>query len=153
MYKTLVIGGSSKIGRYLRDKNTLLTYNRNKIKNGIKLDLNINSFIKLYNKYKFEKIFYFAAISKIDACLKKNSHKLNLNYPKKLINFLSHKNIYFIYASSDAVYGEMKNKVATENCSIHPINQYGKQKNHTKLKEISSFNAIYFFYKILILSI
>ena len=134
MYKNLVIGGSGKIGRYINLPNSLVTFYKNKIPYGIHLGLNFKKFKNLYEKYKFKNIVLLAAISNIDECKinEKNSKKVNLDFPKKIISFLKNKETKLIYFSSDQVYGNNINGKETSN--LKPINVYGKQK-----KEIEKF--------------
>jgi len=52
---TIIIGSSGKIGRFFslkKRKNQVLTYNRNKIKHGIRFDLNCNDISPIIKKYK-----------------------------------------------------------------------------------------------------
>ena len=129
MKKFLIIGGSSKIGQYIYDRKYIKTYNNNKFKNFIKFDFSITKLTKIIKKHKIEGIIYLAGITKLDDCAKNKrlSNKININYPKKIIKFLKHQNIYFLYVSSDAVYnGNSPNH--KENEILKPNTIYGKQK-------------------------
>lgn len=129
--KTLILGGSGKIGRFLiKDKkNLIVTYNKNKIKGGIKFDIAKDDILKLIKKHNISKIILLSAISDPDICKKnkKLSHKINVLYTKKIIDRLINKNIYLIFLSSEFVFsGRQKNY--NENSKTSPINLYGKQK-------------------------
>ena len=50
---TLVLGASSRIGKYISNKNNLLTYNNNKIKNGIKFDITKDDIKKFLINIRF----------------------------------------------------------------------------------------------------
>ncbi|WP_435149186.1 sugar nucleotide-binding protein [Candidatus Pelagibacter bacterium nBUS_32] len=129
MKKCLIIGGSSKIGQHIYDKKYIKTYNNNKFKNFIKFDFSITQLKKIIKKHKIEAIIYLAGITKLDDCAKNKrlSDKININYPKKIIKFLKHQNIYFLFVSSDAVYnGNSPNH--KENEILKPNTTYGKQK-------------------------
>ena len=133
MYKNLIIGGSGKIGKYINLPNSLVTFYKNKIPEGIQLGLNFKKFKILYEKYKFENIVLLSAITNIDKCKinKKYSKKVNLNFPKKIISFLKNKETKLIYFSSDQVYGNNIN--GKETSRLKPINVYGKQKKEIEI--------------------
>lgn len=129
--KTLIIGASGKIGKFFRDnkKNQILTYNKNKIKNGIKFDICRDDISKLIFKNKIDKIVLLSAMSDPDNCFLniKKSEKINVIYTKKIIDKIVNKNIYLVYLSSEFVFsGSQKNY--NENSKTLPINLYGKQK-------------------------
>ena len=96
---TLVLGASSRIGKYISNKNNLLTYNNNKIKNGIKFDITKDDIKKILNKYKISSVVFLSAISDPDECIKKKkySNLVNLVNAKKIIDELIKRNIYFIF--------------------------------------------------------
>jgi dTDP-4-dehydrorhamnose reductase len=129
---TIIIGSSGKIGRYFflkRKKNQILTYFNNKIKEGIKFDLNSNNISKILKKHKIEKAVIMSAYSEPDFCKKnkKISNKLNVIQTKKLITTLIKKNIYFIFFSSEQIFDGIKGNY-NEKDTPKPINLYGKQK-------------------------
>lgn len=129
--KTLIIGASGKIGKFLNSnkKNQVLTYNKNKIKNGIKFDICRDDISKLIIENKIDKIVLLSAISNPDDCFlnKKKSEKINVTYTKKIIDKIINKNIYLIFLSSEFVFSGLK-KNYNENSKTSPINLYGKQK-------------------------
>ena len=128
--KTLIVGASSKIGNFfVKEKNLILTYNKTRIKSGIKFNICKDNINKIINKNKIDKIVLLSAISDPDKCYlnKKLSNKINIKYTKKLIDKIKDKNIYFIFMSSEFVYSGY-NKINSENSYTNPINFYGKQK-------------------------
>ena len=110
--KTLIIGGSGKIGKFFsgKDKNYVLTYNKNKINNGLKFNICKDDISKLIIKNNVNKLVLLGAISDPDACFlnKKNSERINVKYTKKIIDKLVNKNIYLIFLSSEFVYCGLK---------------------------------------------
>ena len=129
MKKCLIIGGSSKIGQSIRSKNYIKTYNKRKIKNFINFDFSKKNLAEIIKKYKINSIIYLTGITKLDDCKKniKLSNKVNILYPKKIIDFIKDKKIYFIYVSSDTVY-EGSSSLHKENEILNPNTIYGKQK-------------------------
>lgn len=134
--KTLIIGGSSKIGKILiKEKiNFISTYNKNKIKRGIKFDLEKNNILRLIKKYNINKIILLSAISDPDACKKnkKKSNNINIFYTKKFIDQIKDKNIYLMFISSEYVYSG-KDKKYNEDSKTLPKTLYGKQKLEIEL--------------------
>lgn len=127
--KSLIIGGSGKIGKSLNYKHSKKTFYKNKIKNGIRFNLINDDINLLIEKYKINRVILLSAISDPDVCFKKKnySNKLNVDKTKKLINILIKKKIYFIFFSSEYVFdGKIGNY--KENSKIKPNNLYGTQK-------------------------
>lgn len=127
--KSLIIGGSGKIGKSLNYKHSKKTFFKNKIKNGIRFNLIDDDINLLIEKYKINRVILLSAISDPDLCLKKKkySNKLNVHKTKKLINILIKKNIYFIFFSSEYIFdGKIGNY--QEYSKTKPNNLYGKQK-------------------------
>ena len=127
--KSLIIGGSGKIGKSLNYKHSKKTFFKNKIKNGIRFNLIDDDINLLIEKYKINRVILLSAISDPDLCLKKKkySNKLNVHKTKKLINILIKKNIYFIFFSSEYIFdGKIGNY--QEHSKTKPNNLYGKQK-------------------------
>ena len=146
--KTLIIGGSGKIGKFFSrsNKKYLLTYNKNKIPYGIKFNLckdNISSIIK---KYNINTIVLLSAISDPDKRFKqkKISHLVNIKYTKNLISKIKNKKIHLIFISTEFVYSGLNGNYS-ENSTTKPINIYGKQKltieNYIK-KNIFSYTIL-----------
>ena len=127
--KTLVLGASSKIGKYISSKDNLLTYNNNKIKNGIKFDITKDDIKKILDKYKITNVVFLSAISDPDECItkKKYSNLVNLLNTKKIIDELIKRNIYFIFFSSEYIFSGTKGNYQ-EKSIVKPNNLYGKQK-------------------------
>ena len=74
--KTLIIGASGKIGRYLLEYgniNYVYTYNKRKIHNGIHFDITKNNLNRLCKKFSVNKIVLLFGISDPDECYKKKS--------------------------------------------------------------------------------
>ena len=126
---TLVIGASSKIGKYISSKKNLLTYNNNKIKNGIKFDITKDDVKKILNKYKITNVVFLSAISDPDECVtkKKYSNLVNLINTKKIIDELIKRNIYFIFFSSEYIFSGIEGNY-NEKSIVESNNLYGKQK-------------------------
>ena len=98
----VVIGASGKIGKYFfsnKQKGLLLTYNKNKIKNGIKFDVLKDNISDLIKRKNISKVVILSAYSDPDFCKKNRelSEKLNVIKTKKLISYLIKKKIYFIF--------------------------------------------------------
>ena len=128
MYNNLIIGASGKLGKYINLPNSMLTYNKKKIKNGYKLNANFKLFKNLYDKYKFKKIILLAGVTDIDKCKLnfKEAKKINVDFPKKIINYIKNKDTKLIFFSTDQIYGNNNN--ASENSKLNPLNIYSKQK-------------------------
>ena len=129
MKKCLIIGGSSKIGQCIKSKNYIKTYNTKKVKNFISFDFSKKNLEEIIKKYKINSIIYLTGVTKLDDCKKniKLSNKINILYPKRIIDFIKSKNIYFIYVSSDTVY-KGYSTLHKENEILKPNTVYGKQK-------------------------
>ncbi len=129
---SIVIGASGKIGKYFfntKKRDLLLTYNKNKIKNGIKFNILTDKIEDLVNKNKITKAVILSAYSDPDYCIKnrKKSKLLNVVKTKKLISYFIKKNIYFIFYSSEFIYDGKKGNYS-EMSKSNPVNLYGKQK-------------------------
>ena len=129
--KTLIIGASGKIGKFFdnKNKNQVLTYNKNKIENGIKFDICKDDISKLIIKNNVNKVVFLGAVSDPDICFsnKRKSENINVKFTKKIIDKLINKNVYLIFLSSEFVFSGQQKKY-NENSKISPINLYGKQK-------------------------
>ncbi len=129
---SVVIGASGKIGKYFfsnKQKDLLLTYNKNKLKNGIKFDVLKDNIADLIKKKNISKVVILSAYSDPDFCKKNKelSERLNVIKTKKLISCLIKKKIYFIFFSTEFVFDGKIGKY-NENHKPKPINLYGKQK-------------------------
>ena len=129
--KVLIIGGSGKIGKFLKNsnKNYFFTYFKNRIPNGIKFDLSNDNVSLLIKKYNINKIILLSAISDPDECFKnkKKSHSINVKHTKKLISKIKNKDIHLIFISTEFVYSGNKGNYS-EKSNTNPINLYGTQK-------------------------
>ena len=107
----------------------MLTYNKNKIKNGIKFNIFTDKIEDLVIKKKITKAVILSAYSDPDYCIKnrKKSELLNVVKTKKLISYFIKKNIYFIFYSTEFIYDGKKGNYS-ELSKSNPINLYGKQK-------------------------
>ena len=129
--RTLILGSSGKIGKhFIKDKNKFIyTYNKHKVKGGIKFNIKKDNIEKLIKKFSVKKVVLLSAISDPDYCFKnkKKSYILNVLSTKKIIDKLIKQKIYFIFFSSEMVYSGLK-KSYKESSETKPINLYGKQK-------------------------
>ena len=129
--RTLILGSSGKIGKhFIKDKKKYIyTYNKNKIKYGVKFNIKKDNIEKLTKKFSIKKVVILSAISDPDYCYtnKKKSYKLNVLSIKKIIDKLISQKIYFIFFSTEMVYSGL-NKYYNENSLVKPSNVYGKQK-------------------------
>ena len=130
--KTLIIGASGIIGKYLsenRNKNYVYTYNRKKISHGIHFDISKNNLNQLCKNFLINKIVLLAAISNPSTCYKnKNfSNFINVTKTKELIDYIINKDIYFIFMSSEYIFCGKKGNYSEKNLP-KPNNLYGKQK-------------------------
>ena len=128
--QNLIIGGSSKIGRNLNlnKKYYDYTYFKNKIKNGIFLDIKYKLFKQLDFK-KYDNIIILSSITNPKICQenKNLSNNINVNYTKNLIDECINNNKKIIFFSSDYVFDGNKGNYS-ENDKPNPINLYGEQK-------------------------
>ena len=129
--KTLIIGGSGKIGvNLIKNNNSFLyTYYSNKIKGGIKFDIAKDKISKIIKKYDIKSVIFLGAISDPNTCFKykKFSKKINVTNTKKILEYLIKKKIYFIFFSSEFIFDGKKGNYKESDYS-NPINEYGKQK-------------------------
>ncbi len=137
--RPLIIGGSGKIGKIISNKNSIKTYNKNKIQSGKKFNLLKDDINYLIKKYNIDRVVLLSAISDPDECLKKEkySNLLNVIKTKELIDKLIEKNIFFIFFSSEYIF-DGRNGNYNERSYVKPVNLYGKQKriveNYIKTK-------------------
>ena len=83
--KTLIIGASGKIGRYLLELgniNYVYTYNKRKIHKGIHFDITKNNLDGLCKKFTVNKIVLLSGISDPGECYK-NKKQWELPWVKK----------------------------------------------------------------------
>jgi len=129
--KTLIIGGSGKIGSYLiNKKNSIIhTYHKNRVKNGIKFDIIKDDISKIIFRYNVSSVVFLGAISDPNICFKNKEYtnKLNVEKTIKILDFLIKKKIYFIFFSSEFIFSGNKGNYTEKNIA-KPNNEYGKQK-------------------------
>ena len=97
--KTLIIGASGKIGKYLLEfgnNNYIYTYNKRKIYKGIHFDITKNNLNRFCEKFTINKIVLLSGISDPDECYKKRkySNLINVTNTKKIIDYIIKKDIY-----------------------------------------------------------
>ena len=131
--KTLILGASGLIGRYLynflkeNDKGVVGTYNENK-KPGLIYFNFVDSFIdEIENNFDYGVIC--SAVTKVDKCKDnpKYSNLINVKKTKKIIEDLSKKNIIPVFMSSASVFDGVKGNY-NEKDLMNPTTLYGKQK-------------------------
>ena len=71
--KSLIIGGSGKIGKLLSFKDTFKTYYNNKINKGIKFNLISDKILPILKRLKINRVLILSAMSDPDECLKKKN--------------------------------------------------------------------------------
>ena len=69
--KSLIIGGSGKIGKLLSFKDTFKTYYNNKINKGIKFNLISDKILPILKRLQINRVLILSAMSDPDECLKK----------------------------------------------------------------------------------
>ena len=130
--KTLIIGASGKIGRYLLELgniNYVYTYNKRTIHKGIHFDITKNNLNGLCKKFSVNKIVLLSGISDPDECYekKKYSNLINVTKTKKIIDCIIKKDIYFIFFSTEFIFSGNKGNYNEKD--LAKTNQlYGKQK-------------------------
>ena len=130
--KTLIIGASGKIGKYLLEfgnNNYIYTYNKRKIYKGIHFDITKNNLNRLCEKFTINKIVLLSGISDPDECYKKRkySNLINVTNTKKIIDYIIKKDIYFIFFSTEFIFSGNKGNY-NETALARPNQLYGKQK-------------------------
>ena len=110
--------GVHKTKKYSYSKNEfyLDLINKKKVKNFI-------------NKISPNIVIHTAGLVNLENCekFKKKSYEKNILILKNLISCLTKKQTYFIYISSDQVYGKCKKAFENTN-NLKPLNTYGKHK-------------------------
>ena len=129
--KSLIIGGSSKLGehivRFNQDKFDF-TYFKNKKKNGYFFDI-LDDKKKLPDLNKYKSVIVLSAISNPSVCQNnpKYSNEINVEATIDLIKFISKFNLKIIFFSSEFIYDGIKGNY-NEKDPPNPINLYGYQK-------------------------
>ena len=142
----LLTGGAGYIGSHvtnlLIDKgysvtviDSLITGHKsliNKKANLIVSDVsNVRTISKLLKKKKFDAVFHFAGLIRVDESVKKPEKYLNYNFNKSKIFF---KTCYnngvkkIIFSSTASVYGNSRSPKVSEKDKLKPINPYAKSK-------------------------
>ena len=130
--KTLIIGASGKIGRYLLEfgnSNYVYTYNKKAIHKGIRFDITKNNLSKLCKKFSINKIVLLSGISDPEQCYKNKNYSnlINVIKTKEAIDYIIKKNIYFIFFSTEFIFSGKKGNYS-EISAPKPNQLYGKQK-------------------------
>ena len=130
--KTLIIGASGKIGKYLLEygnNDYVYTYNKKRIHKGIHFDITKNNLNKLCKKFSINKIVLLLGITDPDECYKNKNYSnlINVIKTKEMIDCIIKKKIYFIFFSSEFVFSGKKGNYS-EITLPKPNQLYGKQK-------------------------
>lgn len=145
MTKILITGGAGFIGSNLSDKlidlkhevfvvDNLSTGNKKYLKSQVKFfkeDIRSDNFSALLKKIRPEYIYHLAAQSSISKSLAfpKEDIQVNILATQKLIDIANKIRVKkLIFASSAAVYGEVKKMPIVENTNIKPMSIYGVSK-------------------------
>ena len=142
--KILVIGGDSKIGKYLipflkKNNYSVISTTRNKQKvKKTKVFLDLSKMEKFFIPKNIDTTIFLASITKIKDCEDnyKQAHKVNGTNTLMLINKLIKKNIFVCFLSSSIVF-KNKKKLPKENDKHHPISNYAKLKSFVEKKVFS----------------
>ena len=148
-----MIGSSGKIGFYYSKKtklknNIFVSRKKNKKNKFIKFNFEKKNFVNFLKKKKISKVVIFTAISDPFKCVmnKKESHKVNIIFIKKLIDILIKENIYFIFFSSEYIFSGRDKVLYKENSKPNSRMLYGKQKieieNYLKIKVNNNFSIL-----------
>lgn len=141
--KTLVIGGSSLLGRYLtltkpNDVDLTLTWFTNHIDDAYHLDVCTKSQVYyVLERIKPDVIVHCAAIGSVDYA---ESHYTETHYVnvKGVENILTAcDGIPFVYISTNAIFSG-DNPPYSESSETHPINRYGSIKRQAEIAVMSS---------------
>lgn len=128
--KNLIIGGSSKIGRNLNLTSNKfdLTYYKNKISNGILVDIK-DKLRNQLNLDKYSTVIILSSITNPRICQenKTYSESINVKYTKNLIGECIDKKKKIIFFPSDYVFDGRQGNYYENDCP-NPINLYGEQK-------------------------
>tara|TARA_S200000501_G_C20849344_1_gene755037 strand:- start:377 stop:1237 length:861 start_codon:yes stop_codon:yes gene_type:complete len=132
--KILLLGASSSLGKiFLRESNLNEiqgTYNKNKVGKSIFFDSIRSDISQLRIVWdNFSHAIILIGDTDPNSCIKdpELSNKLNILSIKRIIDFLSSKNIFIIFTSSEFVF-DGKSGLYSESDSAEPILLYGKQK-------------------------
>jgi len=131
-FKTLIIGASGKIGKYLLEygnNDYVYTYNKKRINKGIHFDITKNNLNNLCKKFSINKIVLLLGITDPDECYKNKNYSnlINVVKTKEMIDYIIKKKIYFIFFSSEFVFSGKKGNYS-EITLPKPNQLYGKQK-------------------------
>ena len=92
-FKTLIIGASGKIGKYLLEygnNDYVYTYNKKRIHKGIHFDITKNNLNKLCKKFSINKIVLLLGITDPDECYKNKNYSnlINVIKTKEMIDYI-----------------------------------------------------------------
>jgi dTDP-4-dehydrorhamnose reductase len=144
--RVVIIGGSSLIGQILfkelkkRKFNVIGTYNKSKIKDFVKFNIQKDDIDKKIDIKKDDVFFMLSAISNPNDVFKdkKYSNDININSTKKIIRKINSKGAKIFFFSSIEVFDGKKENY-TERSKPMPLNLYGKQKYQIEKFLISKF--------------
>ena len=134
MGKIIVLGASSFIGRHfcnsINPNDYLGTFNKNFAPNSLHFDLTKQKIEYLdINWDEFSHALFLIGDTEPDSCYIDPvlSNKLNVEFMKRIINFLQSKDIHITYTSTEFVFAGSKGNYC-ENDIAEPVLLYGKQK-------------------------
>ena len=118
-----IIKQKKKVLVVIRNKDENLTNLKKKYKNLLQVKitnkLTLNNYIKIFKKYKFKKIFFFAGFSKIPVNNIQKKKCINSNYIifRDLLKSCLKQNLEtkILYTSSGEIFGSIKTKQKTQN--------------------------------------
>ena len=148
--KIIVFGGSGRLGsaiiRYAKSKNFKCVSVGNKKKGDLKLDLTKYNAIKILKKFKPNIIFNCIALTNVDYCNKNilEAYNINVNTINNLTNAIINSNIStkLVHISTDQVYNNSPNHIASSENNINPSNGYGVTKYLGELAALKYKNTI-----------
>ncbi len=142
----LLTGGAGYIGSHVVNLlidngysvtviDSLITGHRSLVNKKAKLIVsdvsNIRTISKLLKKKKFDAVFHFAGLIRVDESVKKPEKYLNYNFNKSKIFFNTCYNYgikKIIFSSTASVYGNSRSLKVSEKDKLKPINPYAKSK-------------------------
>ena len=131
-YKTLIIGSSSFIGRHLSSiyrEHLILTYYKNKIKNGIKFDILKDNISSILEQNNVKQVILIGGVINFNT-IKKNyqyAKSINVDNMSRIINDIISYGAKVIYFSSESVFD---GKIGDYKETYTPLPKfiYGEQK-------------------------
>lgn len=130
--KTLIIGSSSFIGKYLSPlfpDNCIYTYNTKKVKNGVKFDISNDCITKILENNNIEQVLLIAGVTNFKEISSNTNHARSINVDNmlKIINNIILYGSKIIFFSSESVFNGNIG-LYKETDKPHPRFLYGAQK-------------------------